>query len=159
MSKRYEIWTTRWTLAVLLLGLLARPVFPVEPDEMLENVELEARAQEISRQLRCLVCRNENIDSSNADLAADLRILVRERLTAGDSDQQVLDYVVDRFGEYVLLKPEKGGSNLILWLAGPAALVGGGVLAAVVVRRNRRTKQLQSLSEKELDRLQQLTRD
>lgn len=159
MSKRYEIWTTRWTLAVLLLGLLARPVFPVEPDEMLENVELEARAQEISRQLRCLVCRNENIDSSNADLAADLRILVRERLTAGDSDQQVLDYVVDRFGEYVLLKPEKGGSNLILWLAGPAALVGGGVLAAVVVRRNRRTRQLQSLSEKELDRLQQLTRD
>lgn len=159
MSKRYEIWTTRWTLAVLLLGLLARPVFPVEPDEMLENVELEARAQEISRQLRCLVCRNENIDSSNADLAADLRILVRERLTAGDSDQQVLDYVVDRFGEYVLLKPEKGGSNLILWLAGPAALVGGGVLAAVVVRRNRRTRQLRSLSEKELDRLQQLTRD
>ena len=157
MNRRSGNWTTRWTLAVLLLGLLARPAFPVEPDEMLENVELEARAQEISRQLRCLVCRNENIDSSNADLAGDLRKLVRERLTAGDSDQQVLDYVVDRFGEYVLLKPGKGGSNLILWLAGPAALVGGGVLAAVIVRRNRRMKPLQSLSEQESDRLRQLT--
>ncbi len=148
---------TRWTVAVLLLGLLARPAIPVEPNEMLEDAELEARAQEISRQLRCLVCRNENIDSSNADLAADLRILVRERLTAGDSDQQVLDYVVDRFGEYVLLKPGKGGSNLILWLAGPVALVGGGVMAAVIVRRNRRMKPLQSLSEQESDRLRQLT--
>ena len=157
MNRRSGNWTIRWTLAVLLLGLLARPAFPVEPDEMLENVELEARAQEISRQLRCLVCRNENIDSSNADLAGDLRKLVRERLTAGDSDQQVLDYVVDRFGEYVLLKPGKGGSNLILWLAGPAALVGGGVLAAVIVRRNRRMKPLQSLSEQESDRLRQLT--
>ena len=157
MNRRSGNWTTRWTLAVLLLGLLARPAFPVEPDEMLENVELEARAQEISRQLRCLVCRNENIDSSNADLAGDLRKLVRERLTAGDSDQQVLDYVVDRFGEYVLLMPGKGGSNLILWLAGPAALVGGGVLAAVIVRRNRRMKPLQSLSELESDRLRQLT--
>ena len=147
----------RWTLAVLLLGLVASPAIPVEPDEMLEDVELEARAQEISRQLRCLVCRNESIDSSNADLAADLRKLVRERLTAGDSDQQVLDYVVDRFGEYVLLKPGKGGSNLILWLAGPAALVVGGVLAAVIVRRNRRIKPLQSLSEQEMDRLRQLT--
>ncbi len=156
MKRRNGNWTTRWTLAVLLLGMLARPAIPVEPDEMLEDVELEARAQEISRQLRCLVCRNENIDSSNADLAADLRLLVRERLTAGDSDQQVLDYVVDRFGEYVLLKPGKGGSNLILWLAGPAALVGGGIVAAVFVRRNRRMKPLQSLSEQELDRLRQL---
>ncbi len=150
---------TRWTLAVLLLGLLARPAIPVEPDEMLEDVELEARAQEISRQLRCLVCRNENIDSSNADLAADLRILVRERLTAGDSNQQVLDYIVDRFGEYVLLKPGKGGSNLILWLAGPVALFGGGVLAAVIVRRSRRMKPLQSLSERESERLRHLTRE
>ncbi|MCY4140276.1 MAG: cytochrome c-type biogenesis protein CcmH [Rhodobacteraceae bacterium] len=157
MTRRNGNWMIRWTLAVLLLGLVASPAIPVEPDEMLEDVELEARAQEISRQLRCLVCRNESIDSSNADLAADLRKLVRERLTAGDSDQQVLDYVVDRFGEYVLLKPGKGGSNLILWLAGPAALVGGGVLAAVIVRRNRRMKPLQSLSEQEMDRLRQLT--
>ncbi len=147
----------RWTFAALLLWLLASPAIPVEPNEMLEDVELEARAQEISRQLRCLVCRNESIDSSNADLAADLRKLVRERLTAGDSDQQVLDYVVDRFGEYVLLKPGKGGSNLVLWLAGPAALVVGGVLAAVIVRRNRRMKPLQSLSEQEMDRLRKLT--
>lgn len=157
MTRRNGNRMTRWTVAVLLLGLLARPAIPVEPNEMLEDAELEARAQEISRQLRCLVCRNENIDSSNADLAADLRILVRERLTAGDSDQQVLDYVVDRFGEYVLLKPGKGGSNLILWLAGPVALVGGGVMAAVIVRRNRRMKPLQSLSEQESDRLRQLT--
>ncbi|MCY3874074.1 MAG: cytochrome c-type biogenesis protein CcmH [Rhodobacteraceae bacterium] len=157
MTRRNGNWMIRWTLAVLLLGLVASPAIPVEPDEMLEDVELEARAQEISRQLRCLVCRNESIDSSNADLAADLRKLVRERLTAGDSDQQVLDYVVDRFGEYVLLKPGKGGSNLILWLAGPAALVVGGVLAAVIVRRNRRIKPLQSLSEQEMDRLRQLT--
>ena len=149
----------RPVLAILLIGLLAGPAIPVEPEEILDDVELETRARDISHQLRCLVCRNENIDSSNADLAADLRILVRERLTAGDSDEQVLEYVVDRFGEYVLLKPSKGGSNLVLWFTGPAALIVGGLLAAMIVRRNRPGKPLQSLSDQELDRLQHLTRE
>lgn len=150
---------TRPILAILLIGLLAGPAVPVEPEEILDDVELETRARDISRQLRCLVCRNENIDSSNADLAADLRILVRERLTAGDSDEQVLEYVVNRFGEYVLLKPSKGGSNLVLWLTGPAALIVGGLLAAMIVRRNRPGKPLQSLSDQESDRLHHLTRE
>ena len=154
---RFGKWGRRPTLVILLIGLLAGPANPVEPDEMLDDVELETRAQDISRQLRCLVCRNENIDSSNAELAADLRILVRERLTEGDSDEQVLDYVVDRFGEYVLLNPRKGGSNLFLWLAGPAALVGGGLLAAMILYRNRQGKPLRSLSEQEKDRLKRLT--
>ncbi len=92
----------------------------VQPDEILSDPALESRAREISEGLRCLVCRNENIDESNAGLARDMRLLVRERVVAGDSNGEVVDFIVDRYGEYVLLNPTTRGSNLILWLAGPA---------------------------------------
>lgn len=119
---------------VLILMLLASPLWAVQPDEILDDPVLEERAREISSGLRCLVCRNESIDDSNADLARDLRLLVRERLVAGDSDEEVIDFVVDRYGEYVLLNPVASGSNLVLWLAGPVMLLLGGMLAAVYIR-------------------------
>jgi len=104
---------------ILVLCLLPAPVMAVQPDEMLDDPKLEERAREISGGLRCLVCRNESIDDSNADLARDMRLLVRERLLAGDSNEEVVQYIVDRYGEYVLLNPTTTGSNLVLWLAGP----------------------------------------
>ncbi|AVO39035.1 cytochrome c-type biogenesis protein [Pukyongiella litopenaei] len=107
----------------LVLCLLAGPVMAVQPDEILDDPALEARARDISQDLRCLVCRNESIDESNADLARDLRLLVRDRLVAGDSNEQVVDYVVDRYGEYVLLNPTTTGSNWLLWAAGPLMLI------------------------------------
>ncbi|QFT93233.1 Cytochrome c-type biogenesis protein CcmH precursor [Roseovarius sp. THAF9] len=119
---------------VLILCLLASPLWAVQPDEILDDPALEERAREISSGLRCLVCRNESIDDSNADLARDLRLLVRERLVAGDSDEEVINFVVDRYGEYVLLNPVASGSNLVLWLAGPVMLLLGGLLAAVYIR-------------------------
>ena len=119
----------------LVLILLAGPLLAVQPDEVLDDPALEARARELSKGLRCLVCRNENIDESNADLARDLRIAVRERLTLGDSDDEVIDYLVNRYGEYVLLRPTADGANLILWLAGPAMLLGGLAVAAIALRR------------------------
>lgn len=105
-------------VAALLLLPMAVPA--VQPDEMLPDPALESRAREISDGLRCLVCRNENIDESNAGLARDMRLLVRERLVGGDSNDEVVEFIVDRYGEYVLLNPTTRGSNLILWLAGPA---------------------------------------
>jgi cytochrome c-type biogenesis protein CcmH len=116
--------------ALLALALLAAaPAAAVQPDEVLADPAQEARARDISAGLRCLVCRNESIDDSNADLARTLRLLVRERITAGDSDAQVLDYVVDRYGEYVLLQPRFTLGNAFIWLSGPALLGFGGWLA------------------------------
>lgn len=126
--------------AAILWVLLAVPALAVLPDEVLPDPALEARARALSHGLRCLVCRNESIDDSNADLARDLRLLVRERLVAGDSDDQVIDYIVARYGEYVLLRPTVGGSNLILWLAGPALLLAGAGLAVVSLRRRNQTE-------------------
>lgn len=110
-------------LTILLLVLMPMTALAVQPDEVLDDPALESRARELSKGLRCLVCRNENIDDSNADLAGDLRLLVRERLVAGDTDEEVIDFVTDRYGEYVLLQPRTGGTNMILWLAGPAMLL------------------------------------
>lgn len=107
---------------ILVLLLMAAPVWAVQPDEVLDDPVLEERAREMSKDLRCLVCRNESIDESNAELARELRILVRERLVAGDTNEQAMNYIVDRYGEYVLLRPQTGGSNMVLWLAGPAML-------------------------------------
>lgn len=105
--------------SLLLVGLLAfvfvRPAFAVNPNEILPDAQLEQRARDLSSIIRCMKCQNQSIDDSDADLAKDLRILVRERLTQGDSDQQVLDYLVDRYGEFVLLKPQFSISNLALW--------------------------------------------
>ncbi|WP_375262416.1 cytochrome c-type biogenesis protein CcmH [Palleronia sp.] len=120
---------------LLILALLAGPAFAVQPDEVLDDPVLEERARELSQGLRCLVCRNENIDESNADLARDLRLAVRERLVAGDTNDEVIAYLVDRYGEYVLLRPTVSGANLILWLAGPAMLLGGAAIAVVALRR------------------------
>ena len=120
---------------ILALMLLASPAGAVQPGEMLADPVLEARARDISQGLRCLVCRNENIDDSDATLARDLRLLLRERLIAGDSDAEAVAYIVDRYGEYVLLKPTTGGANLILWLAGPAMLLLGGGIALLTLRR------------------------
>ncbi len=110
------------TLAVLLTALWAAPGWTVEPDEMLDDPVLEARARALSQELRCLVCQNEPIDSSNADLARDLRILVRERLVAGDSDDDVKAFLVARYGDYVLLDPPMKLTTYALWF-GPALLL------------------------------------
>ncbi len=125
---------------IFILVLLATPVLAVQPDEILKDPVLESRAREISKGLRCVVCRNENIDSSNADVARDLRLLVRERLTAGDDDKQVVDFVVARYGEYVLLKPPFSLSNIALWASGPLALFLGLIVAVVFIRRRPKDK-------------------
>ena len=109
----------RAVACAIWLVCLSLPGWAVEPDEVLSNPALEQRARSLSQQLRCLVCRNESIDESNADLARDLRVLVRERLEAGDSDPEVIDFVVTRYGEYVLLKPDMTGANWLLWASGP----------------------------------------
>ena len=121
---------------VLLAGLLAGHVaLAVEPSEMLKDPALEARARAISAGLRCLVCQNQSIDDSKADLAADLRVLIRERLSAGDSDTQAVDYLVARYGEFILLKPQFNWHTALLWLAPPAVLLFGAALALAVYRR------------------------
>lgn len=148
-------------LAVLLLLALSAPARAVQPDEILADPALEARARALSQGLRCLVCRNESIDESNADLARDLRLLVRERLLAGDSDAEVVAYLVDRYGEYVLLNPPATGSNLILWVAGPALLVVALGGAALYLRRRRSAAEVAAppLSEEERARVAELLKE
>ena len=140
---------------VLIVLLFATPIFAVEPDEILADAGLESRAREISKELRCLVCRNENIDSSNAGIAKDLRVLVRERLVAGDDDEQVIDYVVDRYGEYVLLKPRFSFKNAIPWLAGPILFILGLFFAIKFIARPR-AERLAELTNEEEKRLNDL---
>ena len=119
---------SRLALALALIWSLAVPVHAVQPDEILQDPALEQRARDLSRGLRCLVCRNESIDESNADLARDLRLLLRERLVAGDSDDEAIAFIVARYGEYVLLSPTVGGANWLLWAAGPLMLLlAGGI--------------------------------
>ena len=125
----------RRVLAILALALLPVLALAVQPDEVLPDAALEARAREISQKLRCPVCQGENIDESNAPISRDLRLYVRERLVAGDSNPQVIEAVTDRFGEFVLFEPPARGANLPLWLAGPlmallALLVGWRFLRA-----------------------------
>ena len=144
---------------VLALVVLATPLWAVQPDEILPDAAMEARARDISKGLRCLVCRNESIDDSNAGLARDLRLLVRERLLAGDSDSEVVDFVVARYGEYVLLKPTARGSNLVLWAAGPLMLLGGLAIGVGFVRRRRLAETAGDFSEDEQARLKQLLDD
>ena len=140
--------------ALLIALLSATPAWAVQPDEVLADAALESRARAISTGLRCLVCRNETIDDSDASLARDLRLLLRERLMAGDTDAQAVAFIVDRYGEYVLLKPTANGVNLILWLAGPAMLIMGlGVAALYLRRRSTGTAPDVPLSESEARRL------
>lgn len=142
-------------LALAATLALTPPVFAVEPDEMLADPALEARAREVSKELRCLVCRNESIDESNADLARDLRILVRERIMAGDSDEEVIKFLTDRYGEFVLLRPSTSGANLILWVAGPVMLLLAAGIALVTLRKRGGTS-VEQLSEDEQRRLDEL---
>lgn len=138
----------------LVLMLLATPLAAVQPDEMLADPALEARARAISAELRCPVCRNESIDESNAPVARDLRLMVRERLVAGDTDAQVIAAVVDRFGEFILLKPETSGANLILWLAPVGLLVAG--LAVGLAAQRRKVAVVETLTKAEQARLSEI---
>ncbi|MGJ8555764.1 MAG: cytochrome c-type biogenesis protein [Sulfitobacter geojensis] len=139
----------------LILMLIATPLWAVEPDEILDDPALEQRARELSKGLRCLVCQNESIDESNATLARDLRLLVRERLVAGDSDAAAVDYIVARYGEFVLLNPPVTGANWLLWGAGPLMLLlaGGVGFAYLQGRSPARARNEHPLSEAEQARL------
>lgn len=146
-------------LLVLALTLAPlAPVMAVEPDEMLEDPVLEARAREVSRQLRCVVCQNQDIDSSNAGIARDMRLLVRERIVAGDTNQEVLDYMVARYGNFVLLRPPFTRQTYALWLSPVVlALFAGGVGFMVIrgarAKRNRRPEALSAEEEAALETL------
>lgn len=117
------------------LAALATPAVALDPNEMFDNPAREQRARDIGRQLRCLVCQNQSIFDSNAGLAHDLRVLVRERMSAGDSDDQVIDFIYTRYGDYVLLEPRKSGKTLVLWLTPIVALLFGLASMAVYLRR------------------------
>ncbi|MCB1396421.1 MAG: cytochrome c-type biogenesis protein CcmH [Rhodobacter sp.] len=141
---------------ILALMLAATPALAVQPDEVLSDPALEARAREITAELRCVVCRNESVDDSNAEIARDIRLMVRERLVAGDTNAQAIQYMVDRFGEYVLLNPRATGSNLVLWWSGPILLVAGLGLAALAFRRRRAAGDTAALSAEEEARLREI---
>jgi cytochrome c-type biogenesis protein CcmH len=141
----------------LALALVASPAFAVQPDEVLADPALEARAREISRDIRCPVCQGESIDDSSAPISRDLRIIIRERLMAGDSDREVVDYIVARYGEFVLFNPRAEGSNLILWLAGPALFLAA--IAIAVAAQRRRVVPDARLTEAEEARLQEILKE
>jgi cytochrome c-type biogenesis protein CcmH len=140
----------------LLLALCPGPALAVDPQEQLKDPALEARAREISAGLRCLVCQNQSIDDSDAPLARDLRLIVRQQLQKGESDSQVVDYIVARYGEFVLLRPRLRLNTLILWLTPLLLLAGGGVLAARIVRRQPQTRLVPPLNPEEQKELQSL---
>ena len=143
-----------WLRAFLLALCLVTPVAALSPDEILDDPVLEQRARDISAGLRCLVCQNQSIDDSDADLAKDLRVLVRERLVAGDSDEAVRQYLVDRYGEYVLLNPRVNSHTILLWIAAPVLLlVGLGTLVVVGRRRRAVEAGLSAEEQAELDEL------
>jgi cytochrome c-type biogenesis protein CcmH len=147
-------------LFLLLLGL--RPLYAVEPNEMLADPRLEVRARAISKELRCMVCQNESIDDSAAPLAHDLRVLVRERLKAGDSDAQIIDFLVARYGEFVLLRPRLSWHTALLWGMPPAVLIGGILTLLIVLRRRRNSamaQPMQNLTPAEESRLAELMRE
>ncbi|MDN5926705.1 MAG: cytochrome c-type biogenesis protein CcmH [Hyphomicrobiales bacterium] len=137
--------------AALVLSVGVVPALAVRPDEMLSNPALEARARVLSRELRCLVCQNESIDDSNADLAHDLRVLVRDRIKRGDTDQQALAYIVARYGEFVLLKPRFDLRNAALWGTPIVLLLAGGLFMLFGARRRAASPPLSSEEKKELD--------
>lgn len=146
--------------ALLALAFAAAPALAVNPDEVLDDPVLEDRARTISADLRCVVCRGENIDESNAAIARDLRLLVRERLVEGDSNDEVVEFVVERYGEYVLMKPNTTGANVVLWAVGPAlfivALISGGLYLR---KRSKATETAKALSSDEEARLKELLKD
>jgi len=126
-------------IALLIALATAGTALAVQPDEVLKDSALELRARKLSSELRCMVCQNQSIDDSEAPLARDLRVLVRERLTKGDSDQQVLDFLVARYGEFVLLRPRLEWHTLLLWGLPPAALIAGVIGLVLMARRQKET--------------------
>ena len=142
-----------------LLNMALLPVLAVQPDEILDDPVLEERARELSAELRCMVCQNQSIDDSDAELARDLRILVRDRLKAGDSNEEVIAYVVDRYGEFVLLKPRFSYRNALLWGAPVILLLVGGVLIVTGARRKKTGGAVLRLSAEEKKRLDQILND
>jgi cytochrome c-type biogenesis protein CcmH len=144
---------SRLFLVVALTACIGGPAaHAVEPSERLSDPALEARARALSQELRCLVCQNQSIDESNADLAHDLRVLLRQRLAAGDTDRQVLDYVVARYGVFVLLDPPFAPATYLLWLTPPMLVVGAGIFLALRARRRRPDPGLPALTKEERDR-------
>jgi cytochrome c-type biogenesis protein CcmH len=144
-----------------LVMTLSSAAHAVQPDEIMADPVKEARARDLSRELRCMVCQNQSIDDSEAPLARDLRLLVRERIAAGDSDSQVIDFLVARYGEFVLLKPRFESQTLLLWLLTPLALAGGGLVLWMQGRRRAKSAASQdqveaTLSADEEARLQRL---
>ena len=140
---------------IFILLFMSSSAWAVEPDEILPNTAQELRAREISKELRCLVCRNENIDSSNAGIAKDLRLLVRDRIIAGDDNKEVIGFITDRYGEYVLLNPRVSLSNLILWASGPLFLLLGALLSSWFIRSKKNIIP-EALTEDERTRLSNL---
>ena len=148
-----------WALAVAVMT--ASPAFAVQPDEIMSDPAKESRARDLSRELRCMVCQNQSIDDSEAPLARDLRLLVRERIAAGDSDSQVIDFLVARYGEFVLLKPRLQPRTVLLWLLPPLALAGGGLALWTQSRRRSRSaaaedRSLDTLTAEEKAQLERL---
>jgi cytochrome c-type biogenesis protein CcmH len=148
-------------IAFLWANLAGSSALAVQPDEILPDPAKEARARELSKELRCMVCQNQSIDDSDAPLARDLRLLVRERISAGDTDAQVIDFLVARYGEFVLLKPRLNQHTVLLWLLPPLALMGGGVALWVYSNRRRRAgavdeESLMKLTPEEEARLEKL---
>src|SRR5512137_1935728 len=141
-------------IALLIALTAAGAALAVQPDEVLKDSALELRARNLSSELRCMVCQNQSIDDSEAPLARDLRVLVRERLTKGDSDQQVLDFLVARYGEFVLLRPPFEWHTLLLWGLPPAALIAG-MTSLIMMARRRKTapRDTEVLSQEEEQRL------
>lgn len=145
-------------LLVCLMMIVPTVSMAVGPDEILSDPVLEQRARDISAGLRCLVCQNQSIDDSDADLARDLRILVRERLVAGDSNEEVEQYLVDRYGEFVLLNPRVGSHTILLWIAAPVLLLVG-LIALLFARRKVAVPTAASLTPEEEAALAELQRD
>ena len=144
-----------FALLVVMMGSSA--AYAVQPDEIMSDPVNESRARDLSRELRCMVCQNQSIDDSEAPLARDLRLLVRERIAAGDSDAQVIDFLVERYGEFVLLKPRLNPHTLLLWLLPPLALAGGGLALWLHGRRRAKSAMAQDqLTAEEEARLEQL---
>ena len=148
-------------LVAVLLALSLSPALAVVPSEVLDDPVLEQRAREISKGLRCVVCQNQSIDDSNADLAHDMRVLVRDRLLEGDTNQQVLDYMVSRYGDFVLLDPPFKVSTYALWF-GPGLILGLGIFVVIVFYRRRSDEQettVAALSDEESRRLERIMKD
>ena len=137
----------------LLLAAAVWPALAVEPSEMLPDPVLEARAREIGQALRCVVCQNQSIDDSSAEVAHDMRRAVRERLLAGDSNEQIFTFMVARYGDFVLLKPPFKAGTLVLWLGAPSLLLIAGIALLVAARRRRAPAAPQPLSDEERQRL------